>query len=87
MVTTVGIKLDIEIRERLNKLGRIKDRSSHWLMKKAVAEYLDREERYEREKDEDAARWRQYEDTGEFLSNDAMSNWLDGLATKADRKA
>lgn len=87
MTTTVGIKLDPEIRERLNKLGKIKDRSSHWLMKKAVSEYLEREERYEREKAEDAARWQQYETTGEHLSNDEMMRWLDGLATSANKKS
>ena len=86
MVTTVGIKLDNETKVRLNHLGQLKDRSSHWLMKRAVAEYLQREEHYEQEKAADAARWQRYEETGEFVTNDDMMQWIEGLATIAQQK-
>ncbi len=36
--TTMGVKLDPEARERLKKLGAAKDRTPHWLMKKAILE-------------------------------------------------
>jgi len=83
MATTVGLKLDDETRERLKSLGEMKDRSSHWMMKSAIAEYLAREERYEREKQEDQARWQAYVDTGEAFSQEEMEAWFDDLTVRA----
>ena len=48
--TTVGVKLDGETRARLKKLGDARQRSTHWLMKEAIARYLEAEERYELER-------------------------------------
>ncbi len=81
--TTVGLKLDEATRERLRGLAKLKDRSPHWLMKKAVEEYVAREVAYEREKQEDAARWQRFQETGEHISQDDMTAWLDGLAETA----
>lgn len=84
-MTTVGVKLDEETRDRLRKLGEAKQRSAHWLMKEAIARYLDAEERYEQEKAEDEARWQRYLDTGEH--HEDLGAWLDELADQAARKA
>ena len=83
MSSTVGLKLDDETRARLGALAKVKDRSSHWLMKRAVMDYLDREERYESEKQEDLARWREYEQTGVYVSDDDMNQWFDELVLQA----
>ena len=85
--TTVGIKLDEETRERLRKLGALKDRSPHWLMKAAINEYLDREERRELERIEDAERWERYVESGAHLSHETMTKWLDGLVKEAGKRA
>ncbi len=79
--TTMGVKLDEELRERLKILGELKQRSPHWLMKKAIQEYLAREEAYERQKREDEERWQRYQETGEYVSNEAMMSWLDTWGT------
>jgi hypothetical protein len=42
--TTMGVKLDSELRERLKALGTLKQRSVHWLMREAIREYIEREE-------------------------------------------
>jgi predicted transcriptional regulator len=84
---TIGIKLDDETRERLQQLGQRRDRSPHWLMKTAIREYLEREERVERERQEDEERWRRYVKTGAFVANADMMQWLDGLARQADELA
>lgn len=85
--TTMGLKLDDETRERLKRLSSAKDRSPHWLMKEAVRQYLDYQEEYQRERDEDQARWERYERTGAFIDHQTMTNWLDGLAGQAREKA
>ncbi len=86
-MTTMGIKLDGEVRERLKQLGAIKERSPHWLMRKAIMEYLDREEAHEREKQEDLQRWQRYQETGEHLSQEEVRVRLTRLADQARLKA
>jgi predicted transcriptional regulator len=85
--TTVGVKLDDKTRTRLRALGDAKRRSTHWMVKEAVARYLDVEERYERERVEDLARWQSYVETGHAIPHETAMAWLDDLAAEADRRA
>ena len=84
--TTMGVKLDEDVRERLKVLGNIKERTPHWLMKKAIEEYLAKEEVNEREKQEDMLRWQRYQDTGEHLSHDEVRTRLTRLADQVRTK-
>ena len=68
-------------------MGEVKQRSPHWLMKKAIGEFLDAEERYEREKAEDHARWERYLETDAYVTHDEMAVRLEELATIAEAKA
>ena len=79
-MTTTGIKLDIETKDRLKYLAEVKRRSTHWLMKEAIGEYLIREERFEREKAEDDERYSHFLESGLHISEEAMNGWLDELA-------
>ncbi|MBN4079329.1 CopG family transcriptional regulator [Beggiatoa alba] len=85
--TTMGVKLDNDVRERLKALGSVKERTPHWLMKRAIQEYLAREEASEREKQEDRQRWQQYQDTGDHLGHDEVRARLTRLADQAYTKA
>ena len=76
MASTQGVKLEDEVIERLKKLGEARQRSPHWLMKTAIETYLEREERYEREKAEDMERWEAYQLTGHFVPQAAVTDWL-----------
>jgi len=87
MKTTTGIKLDEATRARLQALGGQRERSPHWLMKRAISEYLDREERYEREKHEDIERWRRYQESGAFIDDGDMQAHLSALAASARDQA
>ena len=78
--TTLGIKLDPATRERLRALAQRKERATHWVIKKAIEEYLTREERAEAEREEDDARWQRYVATGEAIPNNQVIAWLDELA-------
>jgi len=79
MAQTKGIKLSEDIQLRLAALGEQRDRSPHWLMCKAIEIYLEREEQYEREKQEDLARWEQYQLTGKAVSHEDATQWLEKL--------
>lgn len=77
--TTTGIKLDDALRERLRTLGTARDRSPHWIIKAALVEYLDREEAYERERQEDEARWHRFQLTDNALSQEQAFAFFDRL--------
>ena len=81
--STLGIKLDDETRSRLKNLGEIKRRSPHWLMKEAIQQFLDAEETYEKEKNEDERRYQHYLTTGQHVSEQGMKSLLSDLRDQA----
>lgn len=85
--TIVGVKLDNETRDRLKKLGEVRNRSPHWLMKEAIKRYLEVEEQHKQEKAEDQARYQTYLETGTHVSSADMTTWLDTLAEQAAQRA
>ncbi len=82
MSTTQGIKLDEETSKRLKILAQQRNRSAHWLMRAAIQDYLDREERYEQEKREDMERWERYVLTGKAISDEDAEAHLKSLIGK-----
>ena len=58
----------------------MKQRSPHWLMRRAIDDYLQREEQYEKEKAEDMARGENYLLTGEAIDNKKVKKWLKDLS-------
>jgi len=71
-----GVKLDAGLHTRLKALGEAKERTPHWLMKTAIAEYVEREEAVEREKAEDMARFQRYKLTGKTIAHEDVKKWL-----------
>ena len=55
--STIGVRLDKETQHRLETLGKARDRTPHYLMKAAVARFLDVEEALEAERQLMKARW------------------------------
>lgn len=86
MATTQGIKLDDSVRKRIKALANKRQRSSHWLMKTAIEDYLEREEQYEKEREEDNARWEQYLITGKAIEHENVETWLKDLGQGKPRK-
>jgi predicted transcriptional regulator len=86
MPTTQGIKLDDDTQARLKSLAEKRKRTPHWLMRSAIEDYLNREERYEAEKAEDMARWDHYLITGNALEHEKVEGWLKDLAQGKPRK-
>ena len=87
MATTQGIRLNSEIQRRLKWLAEKKDRSMNYLISEAIGRYLDNEERFELEKQEDQKRLQHYLDTGEHISQEQMKARFKALASKAKRAA
>ncbi len=75
------VKLEPEIKERLERLGEVKHRKPHWLMKEAIVRYLEQEEYNEQLKQETLLRWQEAE-SGKVVSNEAVMQWLDTWGTE-----
>ena len=83
----IGIKLPSHDRERLKKLAEQKKRSAHWLAKEAITQFLDREETAENFRQETAAAWEEYCQTGQSVPNEEIMNWLESWGTETETKA
>lgn len=81
----LGVKLTPELKERLLKISTVKHRSTHWLMKEAIQQYVEREETTEQFKRETIEAWNEYQRDGLHITGNEMTEWLSTWG-KADEK-
>ncbi len=84
MTKPVGVKLDDAMQARLKAIAERLERSPHWLMKKAIAEFIEREETIEQERKIILERWQRYQETGEAVSHETVSQWLESWGTEEE---
>jgi len=72
-----SIKLDAELKERVQRISELKDRSSHWVLREAVKEYVTREEARESFLAEAHEALEEYQRTGMHLTGPEVFEWLD----------
>jgi predicted transcriptional regulator len=77
----VGVKISPELKDRLHKIGETKHRSTHWLMKEAIQQYVEREESAEQFKRETVEAWEEYQRDGLHLTHNEMVGWLNTWGT------
>ena len=81
---TTSLKLDAETKARLQKLANARRRSSHWLMREAIEQYVDREERREQFRQDALAAWAEYQTTGLHVTAEEADAWLARLEAGED---
>lgn len=81
----LGVRLDAQLEQRLNELAKKSNRSKSYLAKEALIRFIAMEEAKEREKVEALARWEAYQVTGEVVSNEAMTDWLDSWGADKEK--
>ena len=81
----LGVRLDEQLENRLNALAAKKNRSKSFLAKEALTRYVEEEERKQRENELTMARWEEYQETGETVDNEAMTDWLDSWGTDEEK--
>lgn len=79
-----SIKIDGELKSRIQHLAGLRQRSSHWIMREAIAQYVDREEAREGFKQEALASWAAYQETGRHLTGQETRVWLNTWGTEAE---
>ena len=74
--TTTSLKLDSTVKERINRLASARRRSPHWVMREAVEQYLEREEKRDQLRQDALAAWEGDQTTGLHLSAAEADAWL-----------
>lgn len=73
-----SIKIDSQLKSRIQHLAEIQHRSTHWLILEAIKEYVEREEALESFKREALVSWKTYQETGKHLTGQETREWLKG---------
>ncbi len=74
--STTSLKLDIETKERIQRLAASRRRSPHWVMREAIEQYVEREEKREQFRQDGLAAWTHYQTTGLHATAAEADAWL-----------
>lgn len=78
-----SLKIDEELKTRIQHLAQLRQRSAHWIMHEAIQQYVEREEARESFKQEALASWTAYQETGQHLTGQEVRAWLNTWGTEA----
>jgi predicted transcriptional regulator len=82
--STTSLKLDIKTKERVQRLASARRRSPHWVMREAIEQYVEREEKREQFRQGALAAWDHYQTTGLHVTADEADAWLAKLEAGKD---
>jgi len=82
--STTSLQLDPEIKNRVERLAEARNRSTHWVLREAIGEYVEREERRERLRQDALTAWTHYQETGLHSTADEADVWLAKLEAGED---
>ena len=74
--TAVAVKIDPEMKARMKRLAVSRRRSTHWLMKEAISQYVEREEKHESFRQDGIRAWNEYQATGLHVTSEEADAWL-----------
>ncbi|WP_153044025.1 CopG family ribbon-helix-helix protein [Kerstersia gyiorum] len=84
MMAVSSVKLDDDLKGRVKHLADARRRTPHWIMREAIAEYVEREEKRESFKREALEAWDDYQRTGLHLTGEEVDEWLAKLEAGED---
>lgn len=84
MNPTTSIKLDPEMKDRLERIAERRRRAPHWLLREAVEQFVDREERRAAFLQDAVNAWEDFEATGLHLTSLEADQWLAALEAGED---
>ncbi|HUA96807.1 MAG TPA: ribbon-helix-helix protein, CopG family [Terracidiphilus sp.] len=85
--STTSLKLDPQLKDRVQRLAASRRRSAHWIMREAVEQYVSREEQREQFLREGQAAWEHYRSTGLHATAEEADAWLARLEAGEDAEA
>jgi predicted transcriptional regulator len=82
--STTSLKIDLKTKERLQRLAAARRRSPHWVMREAIEQYVEREEKREQLRQDALAAWNHYQTTGLHATAAEADAWLAKLEAGKD---
>ena len=82
--TSTSLKLDPATKERVQRLASARRRTPHWILREAVDQYVEREERREQLRQDAQAAWAHYQATGLHITAEEADTWLAKLEAGED---
>ena len=79
-----SVRIDGDLKNRVQHIADIRNRSAHWIMREAIRDYVEREEAKERFKQEALASWTAYKETGQHLTGEEVKEWLSRWGTEKE---
>lgn len=81
-----SVKLDDNLKSRVQNLAEARQRSSHWIMREAIRDYVEREEKRELLKQDAMQAWQSMQDNGLHLNAEEADAWLEKLENGIDEE-
>jgi predicted transcriptional regulator len=82
--STTSLKLDDEMKSRVQRLAAARRRSAHWLMREAIEQYVEREEIREQSRQSALSTWAEFQATGLHVTAEEADAWLAKLEAGED---
>lgn len=83
-VRPMSVKLDQETRARIEHLAESRRRTTHWMMREAIQQYIEREEKREAFRQDGIRAWNEYQATGLHVTLNEADDWLAKLEAGQD---
>ncbi len=81
---STSLKLDPATKERVQRLASARQRTPHWILREAVEQYVEREEKREQLRQDAEAAWAHYQATGFHVTAEEADAWLAKLEAGED---
>ena len=82
-----SVKLDEDLKCRVQRLAGVRHRSAHWIMREAIRDYVEREEKREAFKQGALNAWGVYQGNKLHLTQAEADAWLAKLEEGDNREA
>jgi predicted transcriptional regulator len=80
----MSVKLDPEIKKRIEDLAESRQRSTHWMMREAITQFVEREEKKEAFRKETQNAWNAFQATGLHVRAAEVEQWIGSWGTDAE---
>ena len=77
----MSVKIDAETRARIEHLAEARHRTTHWIMREAISQYVEREEKREAFREDVIQAWNEYQETGLHATAGEVDAWLESWGT------
>ncbi len=83
----VAIKIDPDTRDRVKRLAEARHRTMHWVMREAIDQYVEREEKRQAFRQDAINAWREYQESGLHVTGEEVMAWLDTWGEEIEKTA